>query len=138
MAWIVFNSRPQEQQDLIAKLASSSGVNPEDYYNSNELGLLSEQGLAVRLAEQPFSGQDESPMQLPRFKEGEGFDTEKLRYLRNHAPTPEDRAWADHVHKRILLDLWAQHIAETGETYYPPLAEDLMQVYELENDAYHS
>ena len=70
--------------------------------------------------------------------EGYASQAPSLRYLRNSADRPEDRRWAATLHDSMLLELWLQHVTETGDTYYPPLAEDLFQSYQLQEDGHHS
>ncbi|MAQ88929.1 MAG: hypothetical protein CMM03_03655 [Rhodopirellula sp.] len=73
-------------------------------------------------------------------QEGEilsGDDTQvrSLKYLKGYAQTAQDRRLADALYKKLLVDLWAQHVALSGETYYSPLSEDLYEIYTLEEQA---
>jgi len=137
MAWIPLNQRPAELRKALETLQQQRGGNPtvEELYNQQEFGLLSDQQLAERLA----ALQTTSPVAAPppRFREGQAFEVKSLRYLRNSAATAEDRRWAETLHDTMLLELWLQHVTESGDTYYPALAEDLLQSFQLMEDGHH-
>ena len=46
----------------------------------------------------------------------------------------EEREYASQIYESILLDLWKQHVSKTGDTYYPPLQNELMEEFELNED----
>ena len=46
----------------------------------------------------------------------------------------EEREYASQVYETILIDLWKQYVAKTGDTYYPPLQNELMEEFELNED----
>lgn len=63
--------------------------------------------------------------------EWEAFDARSLRWLRLNARTAADRQYATKLHRLLIIELWRKHIAETGQTYYPKLRDDLMDHYRL-------
>ena len=67
-------------------------------------------------------------------KEGEAAEVRTIRHLRSHAELDEDREYAEKVYQSMILELWIQHIVETGETYYGPMSEDLFEAYQLYDD----
>ena len=64
-------------------------------------------------------------------KEGEAAEVRTIKHLRNHAELEEDREYAEKIYQNMILELWIQHIVETGETYYGPMSEDLFEAYQL-------
>lgn len=131
MAWISFANRPSDLRASIESKCIREGFSgaAEDFYNDHEYGLLSDSELREELV---------SPRTQTSLEEGRAFEVKTLRYLRNNADQAEDRQWAEIVHNSLLLDLWLQHVAETGDTYYPPLAEDLFQSYQLQEEGNHN
>ncbi len=141
MAWIPLNNRSAELRSVLERWKNESGSTAEleEQYNQQDFGLLSEAQLLERItpaAAAPASASQAPP--APRLREGDAFEVKSLRYLRNTAEAAEDRRWADILHDSMLLELWLQHVTETGDTYYPPLAEDLFQSYQLQEDGHHS
>lgn len=156
MAWTPITQRPEELrlalQQWHSKTNGNNGASFEDVYNSQELGLLSDEELRQRIkiltqteakianenastalsASRAAALQEETTM--PRLRDGTAFEVKSLRYLRNSADCAEDRRWAETLHDSMLLELWLQHVTETGDTYYPPMADDLAQHYELLED----
>lgn len=63
--------------------------------------------------------------------ESEKFDARSLQWLRINARVQEDRAHATKLYRLCLFELWRKHIAETGQTYYPKLRNDLLDHYRL-------
>ena len=59
----------------------------------------------------------------------------RLGWLRLNAEASEDRSYADNLYKQILFDLWTRHVAKTGQTYYPPIQDELLEEYNLEQDS---
>lgn len=141
MAWIPLSNRSAELRSALERWQSQSGstIELEEQYNQQDFGLLSEAQLLERITP-AVSAPDPGPQTPPnpRFREGDAFEVKSLRYLRNSAETAEDRRWAETLHDSMLLELWLQHVTETGDTYYPPLAEDLFQSYQLQEDGHHS
>ena len=54
-----------------------------------------------------------------------------IGWLRQHAFTQDDRDYAESIYQAIVLDLWCRHVSETGQTYYPPLQNELLEEYIL-------
>jgi hypothetical protein len=54
-----------------------------------------------------------------------------IGWIRKNGRSTEDREYADMLYQVLLLDLWYRHVAETGETYYPPLQNELLDEYTL-------
>ena len=154
MAWITFSNREQTSKDLLDQFLNDSGlqVEAESYYNQNDLGLLTNNELTSKINQLKSSIKPDSntiresqaikqntntvESSLPSddsrmISEGDSYNCKSLRYLRSHAETAEDREWANKLYSLNLLDLWRQHVMESGETYYPPLAEDLFKFYEF-------
>lgn len=154
MAWITFSNCEPGIKEQLNQFLSESGiqVDAETYYNDNELGLLSHAELLDKIKQLKLSSnissmeQQESNVTINNvsnedsispsnvssmISEGDSYNCKSLRYLRSHAETEEDREWANKLYSLNLLDLWRQHVMESGETYYPPLAEDLFKFYEF-------
>ena len=55
-------------------------------------------------------------------------------WIRKNGQTTDDREYADMLYQELLLDLWYRHVAETGETYYPPLQNELLDEYTLQSN----
>lgn len=142
MAWIPLSNRSAELRSALERWQSETGSTTEleEQYNQQDFGLLSEAQLLERItpagSEPPPAAFQAPPP--PRLREGRAFESESLRYVRNTAESAEDRRWAETLHDSMLLELWLQHVTETGDTYYPPLAEDLFQSYQLQEDGHHS
>ena len=64
----------------------------------------------------------------------DGRQVKRLGWLRLNGETAEDRDYAENIYQQILFDLWARHVAKTGETYYPPIQDELLEEYNLESD----
>ncbi len=56
-----------------------------------------------------------------------------LRWLMFNG-TNEDRSYSQQLYEEILIDLWKQHVFLTGDTYYPPLQNELYEEHLLESD----
>ena len=72
---------------------------------------------------------------LQPIKESEAFEAKSLRWLRKNARTATDRYYATMLYRLLIIDLWRKYIAETGQTYYPKLRNDLMDHYRLMDDS---
>lgn len=145
MAWTPLELRDAALQQQIATAAAAAQLPlpPADFYNQNDLGLMEPAQLSAWLAE--ASPQTDSatstaasevaePEQLSVITEGEGFDARSLRWLRLNGRTAEDKAYAKQRYRRLLFELWRKHIADTGQTYYPKLRDDLMDRFQLISD----
>lgn len=141
MSWIPLSNRSAELRIALERWQneSASSTELEEQYNQQDLGLLSEAQLLERITPAESELQPTSQASIPsRRSDGNAFDSPSLRYLLNTAETAEDRRWAETIHDSMLLELWLQHVTETGDTYYPPLAEDLFQSFQLQEDGHHS
>ncbi len=147
MPWIPLSHRSVEVQSALEQLRTQAGgqASVEDLYNEQELGMLGDPELLERIASsRPQEATIESPAVNTKpantapLAEGEAFQVKSLRYLRNSADSPDDRRWAEMLHDSLLLELWLQHVTETGDTYYPPLAGDLRESYDLQEGGHHS
>lgn len=141
MSWIPLSNRSAELRIALERWQneSASSTELEEQYNQQDLGLLSEAQLLERITPAESELQPTSQAPIPsRRSDGNAFDSPSLRYLLNTAETAEDRRWAETIHDSMLLELWLQHVTETGDTYYPPLAEDLFQSFQLQEDGHHS
>ena len=153
MPWIPLNNRDASTQELIASLSNhfDSPKAFEDYYNENDFGLLASEDLNDKLkslqrsvvssakeeqasATSSSQATETEAVSSEYIAEGDSYECKSLRYLRANAKRPEDREWAELLYSRALLDLWRQYVMDTGETYYPPLAEDLIKFYEFEQE----
>lgn len=147
MAWIPYNQRPADLcKELELKLsASNSGQSAFEYYNSNDLGLISNEAFKKHIQDTESSTSDsniigikkeiqQSPIEMTSINEGDAFSAKSLRFLKSNANTAQERRYAETLYYDILLDLWRQHVMQTGETYYSPLAEDLFELYRFNQD----
>lgn len=141
MPWIPFESRSVEHQQQITTVASGSSpeLTPADLYNQNDLGLLADaeltSWLCQALAETSSSAPSApEPEPLPELSESEAFDARSLRWLRLNGRTAADKAYAKQRYRQLLFELWRKHVAETGETYYPKLRNDLVNHFDLMTD----
>ncbi len=136
MPWIPFETRSTGLQQQIEAAASSGtpAQSAADLYNQHDLGLLAEAELAAWLERVSAASSaevaaesaiDQAPQELPEIRESEAFDTRSLRWLRINARTAADKAYAKQLYRQTLFKLWRKHIAATGQTYYPPLRDDL-------------
>ena len=46
----------------------------------------------------------------------------------------DERDYAKMMYRKILVELWKQHVSRTGDTYYPPLQNELIKEFELNED----
>ncbi len=148
MPWTPYEQRPEVlRRKLDSKLIESSTESSSlDFYNAHDLGLISDEAL-IRYIDDFGSSVSESNLvdvkestrssdsgSSQTLKEGEVFSTKSLRYLKNNSLTARDQHYAETLYYDILFDLWRQHVMTTGETYYPPLAEDLFELYRFNQD----
>jgi hypothetical protein len=63
--------------------------------------------------------------------ESEAYDARSLGWLKLNARSSADKYYATKLYRSLMIDLWRKHIAETGQTYYPKLRNDLMDRYKL-------
>ncbi|QPN66543.1 hypothetical protein [Synechococcus sp. CBW1006] len=140
MPWIPLESRPAELQSQVAATSSAADVAAATYYNQNDLGLLPDVDLAAWLRQarsdatpqgQPSAGPDAEPEELPEIGESEAYDVRTLRWLRLNGRTAADKAYAKQLYRQLLFSLWRKHVAQTGQTYYPKLLNDLKDHYRM-------
>ena len=148
MAWIPYNQRPADLRKKLESLLVSSNNEQSafEYYNSNDLGLISDEAFSTHIQNtySPTSNskligikeniQQQVPDAGAPVNEGDAFSAKSLRFLKSNANTAQERRYAETLYYDILLDLWRQHVMQTGETYYPPLAEDLFELYRFNQD----
>ena len=152
MPWIPLDNRDKSTKELAARVSDQFESREvfEAYYNENDFGLLASDALNAELkslidsVNEPETDQqvadtssdmtDNISGSSEYIAEGDSYECKSLRYLRANAKRPEDREWAELLYSRALLDLWRQYVMDTGETYYPPLAEDLIKFYEFEQE----
>ncbi|WP_411869207.1 hypothetical protein [Vulcanococcus limneticus] len=54
-----------------------------------------------------------------------------LGWLRQNGISEDDREYAEELYRKTVLELWCRHVSETGQTYYPPLQNELLEEYML-------
>ena len=141
MPWTPLEARAPELQDQIAAIAAAAKppITGSDYYNQNDLGQLSADALTAWLSETQVNldgsstptNEDEP---LPEITEAGAFDARSLRWIRLNGRTAADKAYAKQRYRQLLFELWRKHIADTGQTYYPKLRNDLMDHFQLLSD----
>ena len=57
-----------------------------------------------------------------------------LGWLRRNASNKEDKAYAEKLYRKTLFELYTRHISLTGETYYPPMHNEIYEEYQLIED----
>jgi len=145
MAWIPLESRSSALQADVQSKASQLGqdTTAQAFYDENELGLLDEAGLSAWLSkesedpvDQPFAT---DPIVVPAsnltkasLREEDIYMVKTLGWLMQNAKTLEDKVIARRKYRILLFDLWRKYLAQTGETWYPPLREDLWERYQFE------
>ena len=70
---------------------------------------------------------------MTRFEEKK--EVKQLDWLIQNGHSKEDREYAKKIYKSTLIELYARHVAKTGETYYPPMQEEIIEEYILNKDA---
>ena len=70
---------------------------------------------------------------MTRFEEKK--EVKQLDWLIQNGNTKEDREYAKKIYKSTLIELYARHVAKTGETYYPPMQEEIIEEYILNKDS---
>lgn len=142
MGWIEFTARTEEIKQAITSHLHSrqSQVNPESYYNNNKLGLLGDSSIKeflnveVTLKDSAPTEKTSDEIGQPAYlelEEDELYSVKTLRWLQQNGNSPEDRKLAKRQYRRIVFELWRKRMARTGETWYPPLRDDLWERYRL-------
>jgi hypothetical protein len=134
MPWTPLSTRSTRLQGLLGQCADDASVSADDLYNNSELGLLSDDDLESWLQERLKSAADSSPLPLPALRDGDSYQAETLGWLQDNAYSPEDKAWATKEYRKNLFQLWRKYVADTGETWYPPLLNDLKDHYKARID----
>jgi len=57
-----------------------------------------------------------------------------LGWLRRNGKNKADRDYAEKLYRKTLFELYARHISITGQTYYPPMHNDIMEEYQIIED----
>jgi len=124
-----------EQHVQFLQLAVASGETTPEAPSS--LPLMTEAGTSsITQESMNYSNRDqatESVSSNPFYLE----DVRQVRsigWIRKNGRTTEDREYADMLYQVLLLDLWYKHVAETGETFYPPLQNELLDEYTLQSN----
>jgi hypothetical protein len=128
MPWTPLSSRDATLQQQLVQCADheTNSPSPEEFYNSSELGLLSDTELGRWISDRLRMSSAQAPLPLPTLRDGDSYDTKDLGWLQDNAASADDKAWARREYRRILFKLWRMHVASTGETWYPPLLDDLL------------
>ena len=58
-----------------------------------------------------------------------------LGWLRRNGKNKADRDYAQNLYRKTLFQLYTRHVALTGQTYYPPIWNEIMDEYELIEDS---
>ena len=141
MAWIPFDTRSADIQSAIQARVSGSEMTAQAFYDANELGLLDEAALLSWLSHDPidqaFTSQPSSVTQSTAAavtqREEDIYVVKTLGWLMQNANSLEDKVIARKHYRALLFDLWRKHLARTGETWYPPLRNDLWERYQYNN-----
>ena len=70
---------------------------------------------------------------MTRFEEKK--EVKQLDWLMQNGNTKEDREYAKKIYKSTLIELYARHVAKTGQTYYPPMQEEIIEEFILNEDS---
>ena len=54
-----------------------------------------------------------------------------LGWLRRNGKNKNDREHAEKLYRKTLFELYARHVALTGQTYYAPMHNELMEEYKI-------
>ena len=58
-----------------------------------------------------------------------------LGWLRRNGKNKADRDYAQNLYRKTLFQLYTRHVALTGQTYYPPMWDEIMDEYALIEDS---
>ena len=144
MAWIPLENRSAELQAAVQAKAAEvvAETTAQAFYDANELGLLDEADLLTWLNKPVEDPVDQAFAPDPAavaanatkapLREEDLYIVKTLGWLMQNANTLEDKAIARKRYRILLFDLWRKYLAQTGETWYPPLREDLWERYQFE------
>jgi hypothetical protein len=131
MAWISFDNRSAELRSAIEAKVSGTNTAPQAFYDANELGLLDDAALLAWLGQDPVDQEFavEPNAAAPATISSATPQREEDLYV------VKTLGWliARKRYRAMLFDLWRKYMAQTGETWYPPLREDLWERYQFEN-----
>lgn len=145
MAWRELSKRPERlRADVLATLRAT-GKTPQFYFEE-KLGTLSDTELENYLNSLTHSAKmTNSKLESSQPSESMKEDVPRERvlpedvrqvrsigWLRKNGLTDGDRQQAEKMYREIVLDLWYKYVAETGQTYYPPLQNELLDEYTLQ------
>ena len=145
MAWIPLENRSAELQAAVQAKAAEvvAETTAQAFYDANELGLLDEADLLTWLNKPVEDPVDQAFAPDPAavaanatkapLREEDLYMVKTLGWLMQNANTLEDKAIARKRYRILLFDLWRKYLAQTGETWYPPLREDLWERYQFES-----
>tara|TARA_B100000886_G_C20003974_1_gene319165 strand:+ start:279 stop:506 length:228 start_codon:yes stop_codon:yes gene_type:complete len=57
-----------------------------------------------------------------------------LGWLRRNGKNKGDREYAEKLYRTTLFELYARHVSLTGQTYYAPMYDELIEEYKLMSD----
>ena len=145
MAWIPLESRSSDLQSAVQAKAGELGADTtaQAFYDENELGLLDEVALLAWLGKESLDPVDQAFTPDPDLlaasnstkaplREEDIYMVKTLGWLMQNANTLEDKVIARRKYRILLFNLWRKYLAQTGETWYPPLQEDLWDFYKFE------
>lgn len=141
MAWISFENRSADLRSAIEEKAADTGTTAQASYDANELGLLDDAALVAWLGQDPFDQEfaaepaaaADGTSTKAQQREEDLYVVKTLGWLMQNANTLEDKVIARKRYRAMMFDLWRKYLAQTGETWYPPLREDLWERYQFEN-----
>ena len=144
MAWIPLENRSAELQAAVQAKAAEvvAETTAQAFYDANELGLLDEADLLTWLNKPVEDPVDQAFAPDPAavaanattapLREEDLYMVKTLGWLVQNANTLEDNAIPRKRYRILLFDLWRKYLAQTGETWYPPLREDIWERYQFE------
>jgi hypothetical protein len=149
--WQDLKNRTEEIQELVmqvCELDSSSQKQPELAYRENNWGLTPNPILCTALLQmrdsgiiqdhkvimssrgaysQPASGdpgtQEETGELISFRKKAQTIITNDITWFIQNGETEEIRLRAKEYREKALLDLYLEHVKQTGETYFPELQQ---------------
>jgi hypothetical protein len=145
MAWRELGQRPEHLRALLLTTLQTTGKAPQFYFEE-KLGTLSDTELESYLNSltnsakmtnsnqelyQPNESTKESEPR-ERVLQEDIRQVRSIGWIRKNGLTDEDRQQAEKMYCEIVMDLWYKHVAETGQTYYPPLQNELLDEYTLQ------
>lgn len=145
MTWRELSQRPERLRALLLKTLKATGKTPQFYFEE-KLGTLSDTELESYLntlspSEKMTDSTPEPRQPNESKKEDESRDrmlpedirqVRSIGWIRKNGLTDEDRQQAERMYRELVMDLWYKHVAETGQTYYPPLQNELLDEYTLQ------